>query len=132
MTTDKTVNKKINNKEDGKFNIILIGLFILLYILLANKIADILSNSIIEENQKLETYTMYIYFIGIMGIVIAYFFIYDDTKNKGNHIINKGLTYGSLILLLYTIFFYWDYLGDYSKLSLLIISIIGIVYYAYQ
>jgi hypothetical protein len=132
MTTDKTVNKKINNKEDGKFNIILIGLFILLYILLANKIADILSNSIIEENQKLETYTMYIYFIGIMGIVIAYFFIYDDTKNKGNYIINKGLTYGSLILLLYTIFFYWDYLGDYSKLSLLIISIIGIVYYAYQ
>ena len=83
MTTDKTVNKKINNKEDGKFNIILIGLFILLYILLANKIADILSNSIIEENKKLETYTMYIYFIGIMGIVIAYFFIYDDTKNKG-------------------------------------------------
>jgi hypothetical protein len=35
-------------------------------------------------------------------------------------------------LLLYTIFFYWDYLGDNSKLSLLIISIVGIVYYAYQ
>lgn len=132
MTTDKIINKTPNIKEDGKFNIIIIGLFILLYILLANKIADIFSSSIIEENIKLETYTMYIYFIGIMGIVIAYFFIYDDSNNKGNHIINKGLTYGSIILLLYTIFFYWDYLGDYSKLSLLIISIIGIIYYAYQ
>ena len=65
-----------------------------------------------------------------MGLVIAYFFI-EDNNNKGNHIVNKGLTYGSIILLLYTILFYWDYLGDYSKLSLLIISIIGIVYYAY-
>lgn len=128
MTTDK----KIINKNDGKFNIILIGVFILLYVLLANKIADILSNSIIDENQKLESYTMYIYFIGIMGIIIAYFFIEDIANNKGNHIINKGLTYGSIILLLYTIFFYWDFLGDYSKLSLLIISIMGIVYYAYQ
>jgi hypothetical protein len=135
MNNNKTVNKintdKIINKENGKFNIILIGLFILLYILLANKLADILSNSIVNENEKLESYTMYVYFIGIMGIVIAYFFI-EDNKNKGNHVVNKGLTYGGIILLLYTIFFYWDYLGDYSKLSLLIISIIGIVYYAYN
>lgn len=132
MNTDKTDNKIIKKKEneDGKFNIILIGIFILLYILLANKLADILSNSIVDENEKLESYTMYVYFIGIMGLVIAYFFI-EDNNNKGNHIVNKGLTYGGIILLLYTIFFYWDYLGDYSKLSLLIISIIGIVYYAY-
>jgi len=130
MTTDKIINKKNNNKDD-KLNLILIGLFILLYILLANKIADILSNSILDENKKLETYTMYVYLIAIMGIVIAYFFIYDDDI-KGNLIINKGLTYGGLIILLYTIFFYWDYLGDYSKLSLLIISIITTVYYAYQ
>jgi hypothetical protein len=130
MNTDKIDNKIKKENEDGKFNIILIGIFILLYILLANKLADILSNSIIDENEKLESYTMYVYFIGIMGLVIAYFFI-EDNNNKGNHIVNKGLTYGGIILLLYTIFFYWDYLGDYSKLSLLIISIIGIVYYAY-
>jgi hypothetical protein len=136
--TDKIINKKNDkenskfNKENSKFNIILIGLFILLYILLANKLADILSNSIINENDKLESYTMYIYFIGIMAIIIAYFFIEDVTNNRGNHVVNKGLTYGGTILLLYTIFFYWDYLGDYSKLSLLIISIIGIVYFAYN
>ena len=136
MTTDKTVNKlntdKIVNNQNGKFNIILIGLFVLLYILLANKLADILSNSIVNENEKLESYTMYVYFIGIMGLVIAYFFVEDQKNNRGNHVVNKGLTYGSIILLLYTIFFYWDYLGDYSKLSLLIISIVGIVYFAYQ
>ena len=135
MSTDKTNNKLNTDKivnQNSKFNIILIGLFILLYILLANKLADILSNSIINENEKLESYTMYVYFIGIMGLVIAYFFIEDEKNNKGNHVVNKGLTYGSIILLLYTIFFYWDYLGDYSKLSLLIISIIGIVYFAYQ
>ena len=135
MNTDKTVNKfntdKTINNQNGKFNIILIGLFVLLYILLANKLADILSNSIVNENEKLESYTMYVYFIGIMSIIIAYFFI-EDVANKGNHVVNKGLTYGGTILLLYTIFFYWDYLGDYSKLSLLIISIIGIVYFAYN
>lgn len=129
MNNNKIINKK---NEDNKFNIILIGLFILLYILLANKIADILSNSIIDENEKLESYTMYIYFIGIMGIIITYFFIEDTKKNKGNYIIGKGLTYGGIILLLYTIFFYWEFLGDYSKLSLLIISITSIVCYAYQ
>lgn len=130
INTDKISNKK-NDKEDSKFNTIIIGIFILLYVLLANKIADVLSNSIMDENIKLETYTMYVYLIGVMGIVIAYLFIYDDSS-KGNHIINKGLTYGGVILLLYTIFFYWDYLGDNSKLSLLIISIVAIVYYAYQ
>ena len=130
MNTDNKIINKKKEKEDGKFNIILISIFILLYVLLANKLADILSNSIVDENEKLESYTMYVYFIGIMGLVIAYFFIEDN--NKGNHIVNKGLTYGGVILLLYTIFFYWDYLGDYSKLSLLIISIIGIVYFAYQ
>ena len=53
MTINKIINKKKEN-EDGKFNIILIGIFILLYILLANKLADILSNSIVDENEKLE------------------------------------------------------------------------------
>ena len=120
------------NNSDNKFNIIMIALFILLYILLTNKIADILSNSISDDNERLERYTMYIYFISIMGIIIAYFWIEDIKDNKGNHIINKGLTYGGILLLLYTIFFYWDYLGDYSKLSLLIVSIISIAYYAYQ
>ena len=120
------------NNSDNKFNIIMIALFILLYILLTNKIADILSNSISDDNERLERYTMYIYFISIMGIIIAYFWIEDINDNKGNHIINKGLTYGGILLLLYTIFFYWDYLGDYSKLSLLIVSIISIAYYAYQ
>ena len=120
------------NNSDSKFNIIMIALFILLYILLTNKIADILSNSISDDNERFERYTMYIYFISIMGIIIAYFWIEDIKDNKGNHIINKGLTYGGILLLLYTIFFYWDYLGDYSKLSLLIVSIISIAYYAYQ
>ena len=87
---------------------------------------------IIDENEKLESYTMYIYFISIMGIIIAYFFIEDVANNKGNHVLNKGLSYGGILLLLYTIFFYWEYLGDYSKLSLLIISIMSIVYFAYQ
>jgi hypothetical protein len=132
MTTDKIVNKKINDKEYSKFNIIIISVFILLYILLANKITDILTNYICIENEKLESYIMYIYFIGIMSIVIAYFFIEDIERNKGNYIINRGLIYSGVILLLYTVFFYWEYLGDYSKLSLLITSIISIVYYAYQ
>ena len=63
------------NNSDNKFNIIMIALFILLYILLTNKIADILSNSISDDNERLERYTMYIYFISIMGIIIAYFWI---------------------------------------------------------
>ena len=73
---------------------------------------------------------MYIYFISIIGLVISYFWL--ENTNRGNYIISKGLTFGGVIMLLYTMFYYWEFLGDYSKLSLIIISILFIAYYAYQ
>ncbi len=117
-------------KSDNKYNVIMITLFTVLYLLLINKVSDILTISISDENERLESYTMYIYFISIIGLVISYFWL--ENTNRGNYIINKGLTFGGVIMLLYTMFNYWEFLGDYSKLSLIIISISFIAYYAYQ
>jgi hypothetical protein len=122
------INK--DSKSDNKYNLIMITLFTVLYLLLINKVSDILTISISDENERLESFTMYIYFISIIGLVISYFWL--ENTNKGNYIIGKGLTYGGIIMLLYTMFYYWEFLGDYSKLSLIIISISFIAYYAYQ
>jgi hypothetical protein len=122
------INK--DSKSDNKYNIIMITLFTILYLLLINKVSDILTISISDENKRLESFTMYIYFISIIGLVISYFWL--ENTNRGNYIISKGLTFGGVIMLLYTMFYYWEFLGDYSKLSLIIISILFIAYYAYQ
>lgn len=122
------INK--DSKSDNKYNIIMITLFTILYLLLINKVSDILTISIPDENERLESFTMYIYFISIIGLVISYFWL--ENINRGNYIISKGLTFGGVIMLLYTMFYYWEFLGDYSKLSLIIVSISFIAYYAYQ
>ena len=53
----------IDSKSDNKYNIIMITLFTILYLLLINKVSDILTISIPDENERLESFTMYIYFV---------------------------------------------------------------------
>jgi hypothetical protein len=122
------INKQ--SKSDNKYNLIMITLFTILYLLLINKVSDILTISIADENERLESFTMYVYFISIIGLVISYFWL--ENISRGNYIVSRGLTFGGVIMLLYTMFYYWEFLGDYSKLSLIILSISIIAYYAYQ
>ena len=133
------MSKKNNsdNKIDG-FNFIVISVISFLYILLVTKLAEIISIQYGEGDEKLEigTYVMIIYFISIIGIICGYIWLNEikDSKkyNTPNWILRWSISIGGVLLLIYTILNYWDYLGDYSKLVLIILSITSIIYYLYK
>ncbi len=124
-----TKNSSIEQEFKPKsYNGIFIVLLTILYILFINKLAEMLSSSS-EEDNKISSYVMTVYFISIMSLVIA--FIWITRENNGNYVLRKSLTYGSLTMLIYSVLNYWEYLDDYAKLIMLALSISCIIYYAY-
>lgn len=129
----KTVSNTKNSIAGQEFkpksyNGIFIVLLTILYILFINKLAEMLSSSS-EEDNKISSYVMTVYFISIMSLVVA--FIWITRENNGNYVLRKSLTYGSLTMLIYSVLNYWEYLDDYAKLIMLALSISCIIYYAY-
>lgn len=125
-------NQNMNNITGFKpksYNSIFIAILTVLYILFINKIAEMLSSSNADNEEKISSYVMIVYFISIMGLVIGYVWMIE--KNNGNYVLRKSLTYGGVAMLIYTILNYWEYLDDYAKLIMLALSISCIVYYAY-
>ena len=120
-----------NKKSENKYKILITTVLTILYVLLITKLSDVISSSYATEKLRLENYTLMILFISIMGLIIAYFMI-DKETNKGNYIIKNSLSIGGVIMLLYVMFFYWDFLGDYSKLTMIGLSILAIIYYIYN
>ena len=121
------VKSQNNNKS---YNGIIIAVLTVLYILLITKLADVLTANYDDKEVGLERYVMMIYFLSIMGLVIGY--VWLDGNNNGNYIIRRSLTFGGVLMLLYTIVNYWGYLDDYSKLIMITLSISGIIYYVYK
>lgn len=125
-------NQNMNNITGFKpksYNGIFIAILTVLYILFINKIAEMLSSSNVNDEEKISSYVMIVYFISIMGLVIGYVWMIE--QNNGNYVLRKSLTYGGVTMLIYTILNYWEYLDDYAKLIMLALSISCIVYYAY-
>lgn len=134
-------NKDIN--KIGGFNVIVISVISFLYILLVTKLAEIFSSQYysegfdIEEDEKNQVgmYVMIIYFISIIGIIIGYIW-FSNNKNSStdtpNWIVRWSLSIGGVLMLIYTIINYWEYLNDYSKLLLIFLSITSIIYYLYK
>jgi len=117
------------------FNVIIISVISMLFILLVTKLAEIISENTDDSDEtKINTYVMIIYFISIMAIIIGYFYL-DTVKSKNktqNWILRWGLNIGGVILLIYTIMNYWDYMGDYTKLSFIAYSMFIILFYLYR
>ena len=136
-TNKENFSKSLSNTKNSSmeqefkpksYNGIFIVLLTILYILFINKLAEMLSSSS-EEDNKISSYVMTVYFISIMSLVIA--FIWITRENNGNYVLRKSLTYGSLTMLIYSVLNYWEYLDDYAKLIMLALSISCIIYYAY-
>jgi hypothetical protein len=126
------MNNMSNTKGEFKpksYNSIFIAVLTILYILFINKISEMLSTSNLDDESKISSYVMMVYFISIMGLVIGY--VWMTEQNNGNYVLRRSLTYGGITMLLYTILNYWEYLDDYAKLIMLALSISGVVYYAY-
>ncbi len=127
--------QNVNNITEFKpksYNGLFIAILTILYILFINKISEMLSSSNsdnVDNEEKISSYVMIVYFISIMGLVVAYVWITE--QNNGNYVLRKSLTYGGITMLIYTILNYWEYLDDYAKLIMLALSISCIIYYAY-
>jgi hypothetical protein len=136
-------NKSNSNKISG-LNIIIVSIISFLYILLITKLAEVISSQytfdndnyedIVNEENKVGIYVMIIYFISIIGIIIGYvwFSKNDSNTQTPNWIIRWSLSIGGVIMLIYTITNYWEYLNDYCKLLLIFLSITSIIYYLYK
>jgi hypothetical protein len=137
------------NKISG-INIIIISVISFLYILLVTKLAEIVSSQystetndygdlgdsgdLADTENKVSVYVMIIYFVSIIGIIIGYLWLSNNENQSQtpNWIIRWSLSIGGVLMLIYTITNYWDYLNDYSKLLLIFLSITSIIYYLYK
>jgi hypothetical protein len=131
IKNNKNNIEKFSTTQEFKpksYNGFIIAVLTVLYIIFANKIAEMLAG-VEDNNENISTYVMMVYFISVMSIVIAYVSVKEI--NNGNYVIKKSLIYGGAILLIYTLFNYWEYLDDYAKLIMLALAISCIVYYAY-
>ena len=120
----------------GGLNIILIGIISVLYILLVTKLAEMMSSGYENSEHQISVYVTIIYFISIMGMIIGYAYLSsvksnEDTKTP-NWILKWSFNVGGVLLIIYSITNYWDYMSDYTKLSIIALSIICIVYYIYK
>jgi H+/Cl- antiporter ClcA len=117
------------------FNVIIIAVISVLFILMITKMAEIISENTDDADEtKIGTYVMIIYFVSIIAIIIGYVYL-DTVKSKNkiqNWMLRWSLNIGGIILLIYTITNYWDYLGDYTKLSFIAFSMFCILYYLYK
>lgn len=143
----------------GGINLIIISVISFLYILLITKLAEIISLQYVNldgsngsngsdgqfgqfgqfspgsVDNHVGVYVMIIYFISIIGIVVGYmlFNTHSNTKSElPNWIVRWSLSIGGVLMLIYTIINYWEYLNDYSKLLLIFLSITSIIYYLYK
>jgi len=134
------MNKNSNNNlsKISGLNIIVIGIISFLYILLITKVAEIISiqyNSDSSNEEQIGTYVMIIYFVSIIGIIIGYVWFGNNkqTQNEtANWIIRWSLSIGGVLMLIYTIINFWEYLNDYCKILLIFLSIASIIYYLYK
>lgn len=132
----------------GGLNIILIGIISVLYILLVTKLAEMMSLSYENSENQISVYVTIIYFISIMGMIVGYAYLSgsgsesksgaksgakssEDTKTP-DWILKWSFNVGGVLLIIYSITNYWDYMSDYTKLSIIALSIICIVYYIYK
>mgnify|MGYP000707656216 CR=1 FL=1 len=127
-------NTSISN-EYTAHNLLVAGIISTIYVLLISKFAEVMSST--DENdqevgqkQSVGTYVMIIYFISIIGIVFSYLYFKED--NVPDFIMKWSLNIGGILVLMYTVVNYWNYLDDYAKCTLLISTFVSIVYYLYK
>jgi len=126
--------KKSDPRLSG-LNIILIGIISTLYILMVTKIAEIISSGYDEPDTQVSVYVAVIYLLSIVGMILVYMKLSEnkspETKTP-NWILKWSINIGGIILLIYTIINYWDYMSNIAKLSLITLSISSIIYYVYK
>ena len=131
----ETDENTVISDEYTAHNLLVAGIISTIYVLLISKFAEVMSftdenNSDADHKQSVGTYVMIIYFISIIGIVFSYLYFKED--NVPDFIMKWSLNIGGILVLMYTVVNYWNYLDDYAKCTLLISTFVSIVYYLYK
>lgn len=131
----ETDENTVISDEYTAHNLLVAGIISTIYVLLISKFAEVMSftdenNSDADHIQSVGTYVMIIYFISIIGIVFSYLYFKED--NVPDFIMKWSLNIGGILVLMYTVINYWNYLDDYAKCTLLISTFVSIVYYLYK
>lgn len=113
------------------YNSLVIVVLSTLYILLITKFADIWTSKIEDVEQSTINYVMIVYFLSIVGLIIAYLWI-DTSISNGNYVVKQSLVIGGFLTLGYTMLNYWEYLDDYAKLIMLTFTTSIVLYYVYK
>ena len=66
----------------------------------------------------------------MIGIVFSYLFFKENSVP--DFIMKWSMNLGGIMILIYTVINYWDYLDNYAKCTLLISTFVSIVYYLYK
>ena len=111
-------------------HIFLTGIISCIYILLVSKFAELASLNYNQDDNSIENYVMIIYLISVIGLVFVYIFF--KNSNGPDLVMKYSLNISNLVLVLYTVSNYWEYLDDHAKCTLLITCFMGIVFYLYK
>jgi hypothetical protein len=81
-------------------------------------------NSNLEYNEKVQRNLIICFFGGVIGL-IAGLKLFD--KNRA---IKYGICFGSIMLLFYTLFYNWCIIANDTKLFIIILSFVALLWYA--
>lgn len=100
-----------------------------IYNVFVHKLANI-SLSGMEYNEKYQKSIIILFVAGIVGIIIAQNIFARKSYYK-NRPIRYGMIFGSVLLITYSLITNWDKMDDNTKLVLMGIIMMGLVWYCY-
>jgi len=104
---------------------------IIIYNLLVHTFASY-SYRDLQYDDKIQKTATFLLVAGIVAFIIAKFVI-DDKKNAyNNENISMGLKISGILLVLTSFCVNWEYVGEETKIVLLIVTLGYIVYYSYD
>lgn len=96
----------------------------IIYNMIFHQLANIING---EMNEKLKTQRnlLIIFGGGMIGLIISRFI---DEKNKA---LIYGLYFGSILLLLHSIFYNWKIMQNDTKIIVMILTFVALIWYTY-
>jgi len=110
---------------------IVIALLIgIIYNFLVHKIGEIMNGNL-EYKDKIQRNLILTFIGGIVALILAVI-VFGANKKYKNRSVRYGLYIGGSILLFYTLLYNWNVLGNDTKLSIMVASLLGLLWYSYK
>lgn len=114
-------------------NIIILSVALgLLYNVLTHKIVKLsLNSSDRDATQKMQISIVLLFLFALVAILLSRT-VFRTHSKLNNKIVEYGLLFGGIVLILYTAINRWTIMTDITKLSIFIITFITLIWYCYK